>query len=168
MKRLLFLLDDVDDAERAFRAVTKVTEPGDRVAVLAVVGQPGNLIVGSRPQVTTNFYVPPQGLAAPRTGTEAPAYETDEDVQARVSGEVLEKLAGPTEILRQHGLDAFCRVIVRDEPGGAVDAWARDEQPTQVAVMKGAWRRLRRALRHDGGRSALLEGDIAPVMALPK
>ncbi|HWO73328.1 MAG TPA: hypothetical protein VNN21_07195 [Dehalococcoidia bacterium] len=168
MKRLLFLLDDVDDAEAAFREVTKVTSPGDKVVVLAVVGQPSNRIVGSRPQVTPNFYVPPQGLAAPRTGTEMPAYETDEDVQARVSGDVLAKLSGPTAILKEHGLDAFCRVIVRDEPGEAVDSWARDEQPTHVAVMKSAWKRLRQRLRHDGEEATVLEGDIAPVIALPQ
>jgi hypothetical protein len=168
MKRVLLLLDGVHNANRAFSEVVKLCEAGDGVIALAVVDQPEPEIIGMRPpsEEEPNTLTAGTGSFAPRMGDDVPEFETSDDVQARVSDEVLGELNPYTSALQQRGIDAFARVVVRDVPGEAIAEWAREEQPTHVAVLASSFERLNSALGK-GDETDVLSGRLAPLEILP-
>jgi Universal stress protein family len=168
MKRVLLLLDGVHNANRAFSEVAKLCEAGDGIIALAVVKQPEAEIVGMEPppEEEPNTLTAGTGSFAPRMGDDVPVFETSDEVQARVSDEVLGELNPYTSALQQRGIDAFARVIVRDVPGEAIADWAREEQPTHVAVLASSFEHLTGALGQ-GDETDVLNGRLAPLEILP-
>jgi nucleotide-binding universal stress UspA family protein len=167
MKRVLLLLDGTHNANRAFSEVAKLCETGDGVIALAVVDQPEPEIIGMQPpSEEPNTSTAGTGSFGPSIGDDVPVLETSDDVRARVSGEVLGELNPYTNALQQRGIDAFARVIVRDVPGEAIVEWARDEQPTHVAVLATSFERLNESLS-EGDETDVLNGRLAPVEILP-
>jgi hypothetical protein len=168
MKRVLLLLDGVHNANRAFSEVAKLCEAGDGIIALAVVKQPDPEVVGMEPppEEEPNTLTAGTGSFAPRMGDDVPILETSDEVQARVSDEVLGELNPYTSALQQRGIDAFARVIVRNVPGEAIADWAREEQPTHVAVLASSFEHLNTALGQ-GDETDVLNGRLAPLEILP-
>jgi nucleotide-binding universal stress UspA family protein len=165
MKRVVLLMEGTHHADKAFKEVGKLCESGDKVVVLCVVKEPNREIVGSHDQVTLNTYTAGTGSLGPRTGMDIPIYETEDDLQDRVSDEVIERLDREAASARKQGIEVFNRVIVRNLPGEEMAEWAREERPSHIAMLKSSSKHLAEFLGR-GDEVHVLDGTLAPVVQL--
>jgi len=166
MKRVVLFIEGTHHADKAFKQVAKFCEPGDEVVVLCVVKEPHREIVGSHDQITLNTYTAGTGSLGPRTGMDIPTYETEDDLQDRVSDEVIQRLDREAASARKEGIEVFNRVIVRNLPGEEMAEWAREERPSHIAMLKSSSKHLSELLGR-GDEVHVFDGTLAPVVLLP-
>jgi hypothetical protein len=95
-----------------------------------------------------------------------PTYETEDDLQDRVSDEVIQRLDREAASARKQGIEVFNRVIVRNLPGEEMAEWAREEQPSHIAMLRSSSKHIGQLLGR-GDEVHVLDGTLAPVVQLP-
>jgi len=168
MRRVLVPLDGSKNAEAALPLLEQICSPGDTVVLLSVrkperpersatvPGQPvGGAVSGPSGAVL--------GLVTPDVSVFRETTDQTLDRQTNEARDYLEGLAGG---LRQAGLEVETTVIVDDQPGNAIVAYAKKMKPSFIAML----RRTRfgvSELLFGSVATHLVESKVAPVLFVP-
>ena len=156
--RVLVPVDGIEDAEAAIRGLPNVLEPGDEVVLLAVSEEPDEELIGSRPAdvIPGNPYIGPAGATAPVQPNDVPVFLSSDEIMERDGRDLKEALEARAASLRALGMDVRVDSVFSDKRADAVRNYARDIDPTNIAVTQHTY---------DG---MLSDAEIdAPVQVLP-
>ena len=166
--RTLLILDGTNLVEEALLDAKLLCDPGDKLTVLAVAEKPPGEMIGSQPSpVAMDPYTGGTvGGAGTRGGADVPVFESTDNTEARVAGELRDRLDEHLAEFEDDEVELWTQAIVRDAPGEAVAAYVRSSDVARIVLPRSSLTRLQKLLEGSDGQDTL-RGRLAPVIVLP-
>jgi nucleotide-binding universal stress UspA family protein len=166
--RTLLILDGTNLVDEALTDARVLCDPGDKLTILAVAEKPPGELIGSRPSpVAMDPYTGGTvGGVGTHGGSDVPVFESDDDTEARVAGELRDRLDEHLAEFEEDEVELWTQAIVRDAPGEAVAAYVRSSDVARIVLPRSSLTRLQKLLEGSDGKDTL-QGRLAPVIVLP-
>ena len=166
--RTLLLIDGTNLVEEALLDARLLCDPGDKLTILAVAEKPPAELTGSKPSPVAmdTFRGGTVGGVGNHGGSDVPVFESDEDTEARVAGELRDRLDEHLAEFEDEEVELWTQAIVRDAPGEAVAAYVRSSDVARIVLPRSSLTRLQKLLEGSDGQDTL-RGRLAPVIVLP-